>query len=64
MSDLPTDAKSSYEHTRAFEPEGHLLPPWDELGIAMRIALIDAFSFGGSRALDMIAGKGHSDATQ
>jgi hypothetical protein len=62
MSDLPHDAKSSYEHTRTTEPDGRMLPPWEKLGIEMRIALINAYSFGASRALDMIASKGRCNA--
>jgi hypothetical protein len=48
----PSEAKASYEQTRATEPEGALLPPWDELSTALRIAFVIAFRDGGHHTLD------------
>lgn len=48
----PSDPKASYERTRETEPEGALLPPWDDLSTALRIAFVFAFRDGGHHALD------------
>lgn len=55
QGDIIDDAKLSYENTRQTEPEGPLLPPWDELSLGLRVALINAFRDGGHHSLNMIS---------